>query len=151
MADSAPAKKTGSSSTPPVESTSGDKPRQKLTPGMSAPPGVKERRSRRVKRERRQGPFIKYVGHAAHRVIRAADWRSLGFTGKPPENGYADTTWGLKNDFLVESNKFTDEQLDYLLIDDVQGNGAHSFLEVDYNDNGQLVQVEDGEDEDDDE
>jgi hypothetical protein len=36
-----------------------------------------------------------------------------------------------------------DEQLDYLLVDDLQpGTGVHSFLAVDFNKEGQLEQVE---------
>jgi hypothetical protein len=43
---------------------------------------------------------------------------------------------------MVESSQFSDEQLDYLLIDDVQrGTNVHNFLEVDFNEDGQLEQV----------
>jgi hypothetical protein len=124
-----------------------EKPRQTLTDSMSQPPGVKERRSRRVSKKSRTGPFVKYVGHASQRVIRTPDWNSLNFQEKAPNGGFKTVSWDLKNDFMVESEKFTDEQLDYLLVDDVQGNGAHSFLEVDYDENGQLVQVVEDEDE----
>lgn len=117
-----------------------------LTEGMPTPPGLRERRSRRIRRTRRQGPFVKYVGAASHRVIRPADWKTI--PGCEPvkagkEDGVFQTnTWSPKNDFLVESSSFSDSQLDYLLIDDVhQTTGAHNFLEVDYDDNGQLVQV----------
>lgn len=113
-----------------------------LTEGMPTPPGLRDRRARRAARKTRKGPFVKYVGAASHRVIRPADWGSLGFTPKDKESGHQTFSWGPKNDYMVESSKFTDEQLDYLLIDDVQqGTNSHSFLEVDYDDDGQLVQV----------
>lgn len=122
--------------------------RNVLTDGMPQPPGARERRSRRVARKRRQGPFVKYVGQASHRVITPTDWRQLGFTPKDKETGHQTFEWTPKNDFMIESAKFTDEQLDYLLIDDMQHGGtAHSFLEVDYDEDGQLVQVVDDEDE----
>lgn len=119
--------------------------RNVLTSGMPQPPGVKARRARRKARAERQGPFVKYVGNASHRVIRAGDWGSLGFEGKEASQ---EVLFGPKNDYMIESSKFSDEQLDYLLIDDMQG-GAHAFLEVDYDtdDDGNrvLVQVLDDE------
>lgn len=122
--------------------------RNTLTEGMPTPPGLSARRSRRAARKTRKGPFVKYVGAASHRIIRPHDWATLGFTPKDKEQGHPTVVWDPKNDYMVESSKLTDEQLDYLLIDDVQhGTNAHSFLEVDYDGDGQLVQVlEDEED-----
>lgn len=126
-----------------VEAPAAGRSSNVLTEGMPTPPGVRERRSRRSARKRRQGPFVKYVGAASHRVIRPSDWATLGMTEKVQDPQRTDT-WGINNDYLIEVSKFTDEQLDYLLIDDLQaGSGAHSFLEVDYDDEGQLVQVTD--------
>lgn len=122
--------------------------RNTLTDGVPTPPGVKERRARRVERKRRQGPFVKYVGQASHRIISPADWKQLGFKPASKDESLNGIEWNPKNDYLVESSKLTDEQLDYLLIDDLQAStGAHSFLEVDYDEDGQLVQVIDDEDE----
>ena len=42
---------------------------------------------------------------------------------------------------MIPVSAFTDEQLDYLLVDDKQVKGHHSFLEVDYDDEGVLRQV----------
>ena len=119
---------------------SGNQTRIVLTDGMPQPPGVTARRTRRSQRERRKGPFVKYVGSASHRTIRPSDWKSLGIGLK---NGDATHEWNTKNDYMIESENFSDEQLDYLLIDDVVHNGGHSFLEMDYDDKGQLVQVVD--------
>jgi len=127
-----------------------EKSRNVLTSGMPQPPGVVARRQRRVARKTRKGPFVKYVGPASHRIIRPYDWATLGFTPKDKDAGHQTFSWSPQNDFMIESNKFTDEQLDYLLIDDVQhGTNAHSFLEVDYDDDGQLVQLLDDEDDED--
>jgi hypothetical protein len=121
--------------------------RNVLTAGMPQPPGVQARRSRRSRRQERRGPFVKYVGNASHRVIRAADWGQLGFPPKDEKAGHQEFLWGPKNDYMIESSKFTDEQLDYLLIDDMQPGGGHAFLEVDYDEdddgNRVLVQVVD--------
>lgn len=120
--------------------------RNVLTSGMPQPPGVKARRARRKARQERQGPFVKYVGNASHRVIRAGDWGQLGFEGKEAQQ---EVLFGPKNDYMIETSKFSDEQLDYLLIDDMQPDGGHAFLEVDYdtdeNGNKVLVQVTDDE------
>jgi hypothetical protein len=123
-----PAKKAATPSAPPE--------RPVLTPDMPQPP----KRGRRVRKAQRKGPFVKYVGHASCRQITPPDWKTLAHEN-PPKDGFQTDTWDLKNDFMIESSKFTDEQLDYLLIDDVQGNGAHSFLEVDYDADGNLAQV----------
>lgn len=145
-----PKKGTQSSQTPPAPVV--ERPEEKahnvLTAGMPQPPGVQARRNRRVARKERKGPFVKYVGAASHRIIRPSDWGSLGFKPKDKDAGHQTFVWDPRNDYMVESSKFTDEQLDYLLIDDVQhGTNAHSFLEVDYDENGQLVQVTDDTDE----
>lgn len=95
-------------------------------------------RRRRAAKERRQGPFIKYVGDASTRSIRPADWRSLGIAAT---NAKQPDVWNIANDKMIESSKFSEEQLDYLLIDDFKADGGHSFLEVDYNEKGQLAQV----------
>lgn len=116
------------------------KVRNVLTEGMPQPPGVVARRARRAQRAARKGPFVKYVGAASHRIIRASEWKSLGIDLKSKD---ATHEWNHKNDYLIESDQFSDAQLDYLLIDDVVHNGGHSFLEVDFNDKGQLVQVVD--------
>jgi hypothetical protein len=105
------------------------------TPEGSLPPGS---RRRRVEKKRREGPFVKYVGAASERTITPADWKSLTI-----DPGKAPHTWNTKNDFLIEDGGFSDEQLDYLLIDDLQPAGGHSFLEVDYDSDGNLVQVTD--------
>lgn len=146
MAETAAQKKAredaeaAASSQAPVEGT--EQARNVLTDSMPQPPGVKERRARRVARKQRQGPFVKYVGGASDRVIRPPDWQSLGFKPADKEEGHKTFVWGIANDYMIEVSQFTDEQLDYLLIDDLQqGSGAHSFLEVDYDDNKQLVQV----------
>ena len=60
---------------------------------------------------------------------------------KPLGSGYQTNTWDPKNDKMIECSAFSDEQLDYLLLDDMQPAGGHSFLEMDYDANGNLVQV----------
>lgn len=92
-------------------------------------------RRRSVTKKGRTGPFVKYVGTAAKRTIAASDWRQLGFTAT---RGHE---WSEANDYLVESAQFSDEQLDYLLIDDVGPNGQHDFIEADYDEDHDLVQV----------
>lgn len=124
--------------------------RNVLTETMPQPPGVVQRR-RRSKATQRKGPFVKYVGGASHRVIRAADWGELGFKPKDATKDnpgqHQEFLWSPQNDYMIESEKFTDEQLDYLLIDDLMPGGGQSFLEVDYeedeNGNRVLVQVVD--------
>jgi hypothetical protein len=122
-------------------------PNPPLTPDMPQPPGVLERK-RRVPREKRKGPFVKYVGAASHRRIHGHHWKSLAIeatkSGEKGQESVDSHEWSVKNDFMIESSKFTDEQLDYLLVDDTsKATGAHNFLEVDYNKDGQLVQVTD--------
>lgn len=102
--------------------------------GQSLPPGD---RRRRVEKKRRTGPFVKYVGSSSDRIIHPHDWKTL--TIDPGKGG--SNTWNQGNDYLIETSQFSDEQLDYLLIDDMQPSGGHSFLEVDYDDDGNLVQV----------
>lgn len=96
------------------------------------------RRTRHVERKRRTGPFVKYVGTAAKRTITSAQWRQLGIELKDAKAGHQ---WSEANDYLVESAQFSDEQLDYLLIDDVGPNGQHDFIEVDYDEDHDLVQM----------
>lgn len=91
---------------------------------------------------KRTGPFVKYVGEASHRTISAADWASLPGM-QPPAGGYQDNTWEPKNDKMIECSAFSDEQLDYLILDDTQPSGGQSFLEMDYDADGNLVQVVD--------
>jgi hypothetical protein len=45
------------------------------------------------------------------------------------------------NDYMVESAQFSDAQLDHLLVDDMQAVGGHSFLEVNHDKDGKLVQI----------
>lgn len=109
-------------------------------PADQRPPGDLRRRTRK---EKRQGPFVKYVGSAAERHITAPQWRSLDITLPDNQKIRADV-WAIGNDKMIEASKFTDEQLDYLLIDDLQqGTNTHAFLLVDYDksDPPQLVQV----------
>jgi hypothetical protein len=109
----------------------------KTTPASAPkPPGDIRRRSQTAKRT---GPFVKYVGNASHRKITPAQWKSLNI---PLSDEGATSVWSVSNDKMIESSEFTDEQLDYLLIDDRQsGSNTHAFVEVDYNDQGQLEQV----------
>lgn len=93
------------------------------------------RRTRHVAKKGRTGPFVKYVGAGDKRTITATDWRSLGI---PATDGHE---WSATNDYLIESSAFSDAQLDHLLIDDVQhGTNAHSFIEVERDSDGHLVQ-----------
>lgn len=117
-----------------------------LTEDMPQPPGVLTRRAgRRSNRKKRKGPFVKFVGQSSQRTITYGDWKSLNIKikGEDAENGVRPQhEWDIKNDFLVEVSQFSDEQLDYLLIDDTQPGGGHSFLEVDYDpETGDLLQV----------
>lgn len=107
-------------------------------PEEQRPPGDLRRRSGKTKRK---GPFVKYVGSAALREINSTAWKSLAID---LNQKVATHTWSVANDKLVEADKFSDAQLDYLLIDDLQqGSNTHAFLLVDYDnsDPPQLVQV----------
>jgi hypothetical protein len=105
-------------------------------PDQPKPPGDLRRRASRAKRT---GPFVKYVGAAALRSIDSTAWKSLNINLKDKD---ASHTWGVSNDKMVEASRFSDAQLDYLLIDDLQqGTGTHAFLLVDYDEDGQLVQA----------
>lgn len=109
-----------------------------LPPGTPRPPGDLRRR---VARKQRTGPFVKFVGSASHRIIRPEQWGELNVELK---NAKATHTWNVDNDKMIEASEFSDGQLDYMLIDDMQqGIGSHSFLLVDYDDSDppQLVQV----------
>ena len=107
-----------------------------LAPGAPKPPGDIRRSGKSTKRT---GPFVKYVGNASHRKITPAQWKSLAI------ELHDDTVthiWSIANDKMIESSEFSDEQLDYLLVDDRQsGSNTHAFLEVDFNADGQLEQV----------
>lgn len=97
---------------------------------------------RRVAKKTRTGPFVKYVGPVSHRMIRPEQWKSLGIDLKDDK---ATHVWSANNEKMIESSEFSDEQLDYLLVDDLQkGTNVHAFLEVDYDGDGQLVQVQYG-------
>ncbi len=85
-----------------------------------------------------KGPFVKYVGDASDRIIRPEQWRTLNIELK---DNNATHTWGKENSRMIPCSEFSDAQLDYLLIDDKQPKGHHSFLEVDYDDEGNLDQV----------
>lgn len=117
-----------------------EQPKQENKPlpkNAPQPPGDIRRRS--GKASSRTGPFVKYVGRASHRKITPAQWGSLSI---PLKDDGATSVWSVANDKMIESEQFTDEQLDYLLIDDMQpGTNAHAFVEVDFNDKGQLEQV----------
>jgi hypothetical protein len=109
-------------------------------PESQRPPGDLRRR---VGVSRRKGPFVKYVGAAAVRRITALQWKSLNINLKKDDDGnVAESVWAIGNEKMLEANRFSDEQLDYLLIDDMQqGTPAHAFLLVDYDEDGQLVQA----------
>lgn len=105
-------------------------------PEAQRPPGDLRRR---VGTTKRKGPFVKYVGAAALRKIGPSDWKSLNIDLKDKE---VEHNWTIGNDKLIEADQFSDAQLDYLLIDDLQqGSGVHAFLLVDYDKDGQLVQA----------
>ena len=107
-----------------------------LPPGAEKPPGDIRRRTKRAVRK---GPFVKYVGMAAQREISAADWATLDIELRDKN---ASHVWGIKNDKLVEADKFSDEQLGYLLLEDKTTAGVHNFLGVDFDKDGNLIQVE---------
>lgn len=99
----------------------------------AASPGV---RVRKTEVNNPKGPFVKYVGDATQRIITPAHW------GQRHPDLTSETThvWDMKNKFAIPVSEFSEGQLDYLLIDDLQANGGHSFLEMDYNADGDLVQ-----------
>jgi hypothetical protein len=122
--------------TEPAAKTEAKEANKPLPKNAPQPPGDVRRRSSKPKR---QGPFVKYVGRASHRKITAPQWKSLGIELKDEK---AEHVWSVANDKMIESEKFSDEQLDYLLIDDRQsGSNTHAFVEVDFNESGQLTQV----------
>lgn len=123
--------------TEPAAKTEQPKQENKPLPKSAPKPPGDVRRS--GKSSKRTGPFVKYVGNASHRKITSPQWKSLGI--ELSDEG-ATHTWSISNDKMIESAEFSDEQLDYLLIDDrMSGSNAHSFVEVDFNDQGQLQQV----------
>lgn len=107
-----------------------------LPPDAEKPPGDIRRRTKKAVRK---GPFVKYVGMAAQREITAADWATLDIEIRDKK---ANHVWSIKNDKLIEADKFSDEQLGYLLIDDLTPGGVHNFLGVDFDKDGNLIQVE---------
>jgi hypothetical protein len=110
---------------------------KRLPEGAPKPPGDVRRR---VERKKRTGPFVKYVGPASHRSINPTQWNTLQIELNDDE---ATHVWNVANDKMLEADLFSDEQLDYLLVDDKQpGTGSHSFLAVDYDKDGNLEQVE---------
>lgn len=137
---------------PTNTSPSGTSENRSNMPPEQRPPGDLRRRGSRTKRE---GPFVKYVGPAAQREISGPAWKSLAIPLKSDEGQKegeerpvaASHYWNVGNDKMIESKHFSDHQLDYLLIDDLQqGTNAHAFLLVDYDkddtsDNPQLIQV----------
>lgn len=126
----APVEAEGSTIKPQGENVS-------LPAGTSRPPGDLRRRA---SKQKRSGPFVKYVGSAALRSIAPSAWKTLNIELKDDS---ATHVWSVRNDKMVEAETFSDAQLDYLLIDDLQqGSGAHAFLLMDYDKDGQLVQVE---------
>src|SRR5882672_2573968 len=105
------------------------------TPGgkvLRSNPAPGSRRRSRTAAQRRQGPFVKYVGPASHREIEPSDWASLAIKPDQDAEPFSKVVWNIKNDKLVETKFFNEDQLDYLLIDDMQPSGGHSFLEVDW-------------------
>lgn len=90
--------------------------------------------------DQRKGPFVQYVGPCAKRSIAPHEWRSILSAENIKEAGVIHE-WNTKNKKMIPVAAFSDHQLDYLLVEDMQKNGGHSFLEVDYNENGQLVQI----------
>jgi hypothetical protein len=121
----------------PAKASAAEKESNKPLPANAPkPPGDIRRRA---PKPTRKGPFVKYVGDASHRKITPAQWKTLGIG---LHDDVATHTWSVANDKMIESSEFSDEQLDYLLIDDRKaGSNTHAFLEVDYNESGQLVQV----------
>lgn len=129
-----------SQAAPPAQSTPAKRSGNKII--RQAPPG--SRRARGVTKARRKGPFVQYVGDASKRTIYPHDWKTLSGVGVEPKSkdeGFNTDTWDVKNDKILEASLFSESQLDYLLIDDMKPGGGHSFLEVDYNEDGVLVQV----------
>lgn len=96
------------------------------------------RRTRHVTKKGRTGPFVKYVGSAAKRTISGAAWRSLGIDLKDRDVTHL---WSAANNYLIESSAFSEAQLDYLLVDEVGPNGAHTFIEVNHDEDHDLVQT----------
>lgn len=89
-----------------------------------------------------KGPFIKYVGPCVKRIIRPHQWVMRFGSAEPLKNPGSTHEWSPKNRKLVAASEFSDAQLDYLLIDDMQARGGHSFVVVDYDANGNLVEAE---------
>lgn len=119
----------------PTSASSGAQNVSSLPEGQRPPGDIR----RRVRKERRKGPFIKYVGSAAQRDISPSEWRMLHIELKDDK---ATHVWNIANDKMVEADKFNDAQLDYLLVDDLQqGTNAHAFLLMDYDGDGEDAQL----------
>src|SRR6516164_2008941 len=114
------------------------KPATEVEPGTNMPVKPPGDVRRRAPKALPQGPFVKYVGDASHRIIRPPQWRALGVQTKKAD---ATHVWSVANNKMLPVAEFSDEQLDYLLIAATQPRGGHSFLEVDYDKAGNLRQV----------
>lgn len=125
----------------PASTTLPQVPDPKRSQDASTTPKFEPRR-RTPDPRKPNGPFVKYVGIASHRIIRPHHWRAkFGGDDDKMKSPGSTHTWSHKNGKVIPTSEFSDEQLDYLLTEDLQGKGGHSFLEVDYNDKGKLVQV----------
>lgn len=120
------------------EKATAEKKNPVLPKGAAKPPGDIRRR---VEKTRREGPFIKYVGHAAQRLITPTDWGTL--PGVEMVDPKAVHVWNTANDKMIEADRFSDTQLDYLLVDDVQKRtNVHNFVALDWDKDGNLAQTE---------
>lgn len=130
--------------TPPAETPTTFRSQVTGQTAQIAPPpdAIVPRRRVQGSDRRQDGPFVQYVGEASHRIIRPHQWKATKGVGPDNlKNPNATHTWSHKNEKVIPSSEFSDHQLDYLLCDDMQPRGGHSFVEVNYNDKGQLVQV----------
>lgn len=141
-----------SSPTPPA-STLGTSTPPASTPPVTpispiAPPPPAPTPQRRAEPDAKTGgPFVKYVGEASQRLIKPHQW--VATVGQHPDSTdekpvtFESSSWDKTNSKIIPVSKFTNKQLDYLLLDDLQAppKGGHSFLEVDYDKDGKLVQV----------
>lgn len=53
---------------------------------------------------------VVYLGEASRRIIRAADWESIGLKGETVEFGFS-------NDFRLPAKDFSSDQIDYFRRD----------------------------------
>lgn len=98
------------------------------------------RRLAETPKEARKGPYVKFVGQASHRIIRPHHWRQKFPTDKL-KNPNATHKWNPGNGLMIPVKEFSESQLRYLLEEDTQKRGGHSFLLMDYNRDGKLIQV----------